>query len=141
MLSVVPRRPWRYAESVNPFRHLAARLIGAMLVIVALAMPAAAMDAHAISHMASPIDATEHHHHDEDGGIVADHDHDDEAPGDRDNGGHEHMPVHVITFEAPVAPAFEATAFLGSPLKSIIARDRAPPDLSLDPDNRPPRSI
>jgi len=129
---------------VHAFDRLAARLIGVMLLTVALAMPVASMDAHAASHLASPVDATQHHHHDEHGGVVADHDHEDRSssdPADHDDedAGHAHMPTQAVGFEAPALP--EAMALVRSlhSIKVEPSADHPPPDIGPLPHNRPPR--
>jgi hypothetical protein len=129
---------------VHALRRLAARLTGVMLLTVALAMPVASVDAHAAAHLASPVDATQHHHHDEHGGVVIDHDHGDrsapDARGDADeDGGHAHMPAQAVGFEAPAVS--EVATPVRSPALTRVepSADRPPPDIGPLPHNRPPR--
>lgn len=128
---------------MKSLRRLAARLVGVMLVTLALALPVATTtDAHATSHMTSPVDATQHHHHDDTGAVVADLDHDEQAPSeDGTDGGHAHMPPHLHGFEAPLTdqPVFAMARVASVPADPV--QDRAPPELSPDPDARPPRFV
>lgn len=129
---------------MHALRRLAARLTGVMLLTVALAMPVASMDAHAASHLASPVDATQHHHHDEHGRVVADHDHGDQSspdvPGDTDeDGGHAHMPAQAVGFEAPALAAVLTLVRQVPSIKVEPSADRPPPDIAPLPHNRPPR--
>lgn len=130
---------------MRAFDRLAARLIGVMLLTVALALPVASMDAHAASHLASPVDATQHYHHKEHGGVVADHDHEDDrsssAPTDNgeEDAGHAHMPISAVGFEAP-APAQTIALLRSLPsIKVEPSADHPPPDIGPLPHNRPPR--
>lgn len=112
-----------------------------MLLAVAVALPATSMDAHAASHLASSVDATEHHHHADDGRVVADHDHEDStAPdADGDDGGHAHMPTQTLGFDAPGPVAAVALIRSLPSIKVEPSADRPPPDIEPSPHNRPPR--
>ncbi|MBA4793638.1 MAG: hypothetical protein H2041_08235 [Phenylobacterium sp.] len=127
--------------------RLLARLLGVMLLVVAVASPAVPMDAHAAAHRVSSVDATHHHHHDASGAVVADdhhHRHESGAPADDDkadsDGGHHHLPIGQILFEVAPPPAHFGVIIAATEIKQTIGSERALPDIAPAPPNRPPRS-
>lgn len=112
-----------------------------LLTAALIASPAAAWDAHALSHASAPVAAFEHHHHGDDGSVDV-HDHGDESnepDSDDDDGGHDHMPsvsaawVGVLGSGPAVPPQIAARIVH----RSFVAQ--APPTLGSEPQIRPPR--
>ena len=122
---------------------MAARLTGVMLLVLVMASPVASLDSHAVSHWTSPADATQHHHHDEDGRIIADHDHDQgstsENAEDELPPGHAHMPAQVVGLDAPDLPQAVALIHVRSDARLAPSAVHPPPDEGPNPHNRPPR--
>lgn len=113
-------------------------LAGATLSLNA---PAAAWDAHAISHIGTPVAIDEHHHHDS-GTADEARDHDGQAPvhEEGDEGGHDHMPslsaaLSALISQAPVASAPPALS-VAIPALAV----KTPTELIEPPPARPPRS-
>lgn len=120
------------------FSFSAVRLIMAVFIAVAVGVPAATWDPHTSAHLTSAIEVDGHHHH-EDGRIVVDHDH---GPDENDrDGGHDHggLPQHLM--DGTVFAAFELTQPAFAKMPVALNQREAPPDRSLDPDRRPPRTV
>lgn len=130
-------------DRVDVIQTLWRALMG-MILAGLLAAPAAAWDRHALAHLNAPVDASVHHHHEGDGSIAIDHHHDDGADkgsdGDEDSDGHDHMPSLTAAWTGLLAggPLLILPQLAGTPTMSVAAR--APPDIPLDPQIRPPRS-
>lgn len=121
------------------FSSRAVRLILAVLIAVAVGVPAATWDPHAAAHMTSTVDVEGHHHHDDDGRIVADHDHGD-GDDDRD-GGHDHGAPPQILTDGAVFAGIDLAAPPTRALPVAFSHRKAPPGRPLNPDRRPPRTV
>lgn len=107
---------------------------------VLVASPAfAAMDEHAISHAASPVEATEHHHHSEDGQIEVAH---PEAPdqSDGDDGGHFHLSTGCSGLAGLVGSGPAVPALLTAPAMHFAFVERPHSSLGAEPQIRPPQA-
>jgi hypothetical protein len=131
-------------------RHILLRSLVAMLCVVALVQPAAALDAHAVAHWTAPVAAGEHHHHDHDGRVVVEHHHHDEhrghdAPAERDDritpAGHAHMAAPAGGMILPQTLTAPEAVAEHTRLALRVRSDRIRPDMRPPPQDRPPRTV
>ncbi len=114
-------------------------LVG-LLTAALIASPAAAWDAHALSHASTPVAAFEHHHHGDDGSVDV-HDHDDESD-QRDSdedGGHDHMPSVSAGWSGVLGGGPTVMAQVATPIVHRSLVEPAPPTIVSEPQKRPPR--
>lgn len=104
-----------------------------------LTAPAAAWDAHGISHMSTPVAVDAHHHHDDESSdiVEAEPEHDEGDEG----GGHDHMP----SVSANSVAMTSSSPALSPPSTSTVAPARAtessPVAILTSPESRPPRLV
>lgn len=113
-----------------------------LLMAVLVASPAlAAMDEHAMSHAASPVEATEHHHHGEEGQIeIGDPVAPDDDQSDGDDGGHFHLPSGCSGLAGLVGSGPAVLALLTAPAMHFAFVERPHSSLGAEPQIRPPQA-
>ncbi|MBO9500968.1 hypothetical protein [Brevundimonas sp. A19_0] len=127
---------------MSRFSFRAVRLILAVIVAVAVGVPAAMWDSHAVAHEFSAADVVgQHHHHSDDGRIIIDHDHDQGGNDEERDPGHEHGPVPQVVADGATVSVVTLSPPAGRSLPTDLVQRPTPPGRPLDPDRRPPRTV